>query len=66
MLQAEQSGTQPMEGSGNHAGVCGARTGQNGKGPELTRVLFEGPLLICGDHTEEGTETSEETVENLG
>lgn len=36
--------------------VCGARTGQNGKGPELTRVLFEGlPLAVCGDHTEEGT-----------
>lgn len=42
--------------------VCGARTGQNGKGPgaqelsELTRVLFEGiPLALCGDHTEEGT-----------
>lgn len=47
---------QPMEGLRKPREVCGARTGQNGKGPELTRVLFgRTPLAVCGDHTEEGT-----------
>ena len=62
MLQAEWRGTQPVEGSGNHARSGGLEQGKMEKKTQSTgmkqadRILFEGlPLTLCGDHTEEGT-----------